>query len=345
MCRVHNKACRTPRNAVQDDRRHSRARPDPHVDVVIVGAGPAGLSAALILARACRSVLVCDRGTPRNWASKAIYGFLTRDAVAPAAFRRAAHSELRRYRNVRFVTTEVTRARKESDGTFTVSAGRRRIRCRKLLIATGVVDHLPAIAGIEEYFGTSVFQCPYCDGWELRGRRLAVFGRDQRGVEMARSLTAWTQHIVLCTNGPSRISAVDRAKLRGNGIELCERKIARLCGHRGKLQAVEFTDGTRSRCAALFFDTSCSGQSRLAQSLGCQFNRSGGIRCGQYEATSVPGVFVAGNIIKDVQLAIVAAAEGARAAFGINRCLTREQYELQATGTRRIEHPGTQQRG
>ncbi len=254
-----------------------------------------------------------------------------------------AHEELRRYRNVRFVTTEVTRARKHADGTFTIWAGPRRVRCRKLLIATGVIDHLPGIRGFEELFGTSVFQCPYCDGWELRGKRLAVFAKDQRGLEMARSLTGWTQDIVLCTHGPSALSASDRSKLARNGIELREQKISRLRGRRGKLQAVEFTDGSSAACAALFFDTTSSGQSPLAQALGCQFNRAGGIRCGQYEATSVPGVFVAGNIIKDVQLAIVAAAEGARAAFGISRCLSRENYQRHATGSRRIEHPRNSQ--
>ena len=138
-------------------------------DAVIVGAGPAGLSAALVLGRACRKVLLCDNDTPRNWASKAIYGFLTRDGTAPADFRKAAGLELRRYPNI-------TRARKLPDGMFEVSAGRRTVRSRKILIATGVIDQLPAIPGIESFFGTSVFQCPSCDGWELRRAPVAVHG-------------------------------------------------------------------------------------------------------------------------------------------------------------------------
>ncbi|HEY6645420.1 MAG TPA: hypothetical protein VIZ63_25040, partial [Povalibacter sp.] len=115
--------------------------------------------------------------------------------------------------------------------------------------------------------------------------------------------------------------------------------ISRLVGTRGKLSAIEFDDGQARPRDVLFFDTAASGQSRLAESLGCQFTRKKGVKCGQYEATSVPGVFVAGNIIGDVQLSIVAAAEGARAAFGINRALTREDFDRKATGRRRIEHP------
>jgi thioredoxin reductase len=313
--------------------------PQESLDVIVIGAGPAGLSASLILGRACRNVLVCDRGTPRSWASKAMYGFLTRDGVDPAKFREIARRELNRYRNVQLLDAEVTRARSIAGGTFEITLGKRHVVCRKILIATGVMDRLPRIAGIEHFFGTSVFQCPYCDGWELRGKPVAVYAKSGRAVEMARAMTAWTDDIALCTNGISKLSKADSRKLRRNNIHIYEQAIRRLAGTRGRLECIEFENGRSLERAALFFDTACSAQSQLAESLGCQFNRRGGIRCGQYEATDVPGVFVAGNIIKDVQLSIVAAAEGARAAFGINRSLTREDFERRATGRRRIVHP------
>jgi thioredoxin reductase len=309
-------------------------------DVVIVGGGPAGLSAALILGRACRRVLVCDSGTPRSWASKAMHGFQTRDGIDPEAFRRIARGELRRYRNVTLRRAEVTRAGRARRGGFRLfTADRERIACRKLLIATGVMDRLPSIPGIAGYFGTSVFQCPYCDGWENRGGPVAVYGKGQRGFEMSRALTAWTRDIVLCSDGKANLPAKQRARLRGNGIRVREDRIAALDGKNGKLRAIVFSDGSRLERRALFFDTPVRGQSRLAESLGCQFGRQGGVRCWRYEATSVPGVFVAGNIIKDVQLAVVAAAEGARAAFGINKALTHEDFERRATGRRVVDHP------
>ncbi|MDB6042493.1 MAG: FAD-dependent pyridine nucleotide-disulfide oxidoreductase [Gammaproteobacteria bacterium] len=311
-------------------------------DVVIVGAGPAGLSAALVLGRACRQVLVCDNGTPRSRASKAIYAFVTRDGTPPAAFRRAAHQELRRYSNVARISAHVRRAKRLRDGRFEVQLGQRNVTCRKLLIATGVVDQLPQIAGIEKFFGTSVFQCPYCDGWEIRGAPVAVYGKARRGFEIARAMTAWTDDLALCTDGPAALSHSDKLTLRRNKIRLYEEPLTRLRGIKGKLQQIEFRDGSILPRTAMFFDTACTGRSQLAVSLGCEFNRRGGIRCGQYEATSVPGVFVAGNIIKDVQLSIVAAAEGARAAFGINRSLTREDFDRRASGVQRIEHPSMQ---
>ena len=310
------------------------AQPGSSWDVVIAGAGPAGLSAALVLGRACRRVLLCDTGTPRSWASKAMHAYLSRDGVPPARFLDIARREVLAYPGVRFAAQAVTAARRTTGGfTVTVGAGRR-VRTRKLLIATGLFDIVPRIPGIDELFGRSVFQCPYCDGWEMRGRRVAVYGRRQRGFQMARALTAWARDIVLCTDGASGYTREQRDQLAANGIDLAETRIERLEGSRGKLRAVRFRDGTRIERDTLFFDTPSHGQSRLAESLGCKFGRDGGVLCGEYEATSVPGVFVAGNIIRDVQLSIVAAAEGARAAFGINRSLTREDFAIRARAPR-----------
>lgn len=311
-----------------------------HWDVVIAGAGPAGLSAALVLGRACRSVLVCDRGTPRSWASKRMYAYLSRDSISPARFRQIGRRELARYPDVELQDVEVIQAKRKGRWEFEVTlSGGVRVACRKLLIATGMMDILPPIPGFERLFGHSVFQCPYCDGWEMRGKALAVYGRGQRGFEMARALTAWTDDLVLCTDGRTRLTSAERRQLERNRIRLVEKRIEALEGVRGKLQRVLFHDGERLARDGMFFNTPSRPQSRLAESLGCRYGRHGGVLCGQYEATSVPGVFVAGNIIRDVQLSIVAAAEGARAAFGINRALTREDFEQRATGRRTIEHP------
>jgi thioredoxin reductase len=304
-------------------------------DVVIAGAGPAGLSAALVLGRACRRVLLCDTGTPRSWASKEMHAYLSRDGIPPARFLDIARREVLAYPGVRYAAHAVTAARRTPGGfTATVGAGSR-VRARKLLIATGLFDIVPRIPGIDALFGRSVFQCPYCDGWEMRGRRVAVYGRRQRGFQMARAMTAWARDIVLCTDGASGYTIEQRRELDANGVRLAEGRVECVEGSRGKLRAVVFRDGTRIERDTLFFDTPSRGQSRLAESLGCKFGRDGGVLCGEYEATSVPGVFVAGNIIRDVQLSIVAAAEGARAAFGINRALTREDFAARARTPRK----------
>jgi thioredoxin reductase len=294
-------------------------------DVLIAGAGPAGLSAALVLGRACRRVLLCDTGTPRSWASKEMHAYLSRDGISPQRFLEISRREVLKYRGVRFLPAEVTRAHRRG-ARFEVSVGKRIFTARKLLIATGLFDIVPRIPGIDDLFGHSVFQCPYCDGWEMRGLKIAVYGKGQRGFQMARAMTAWARDIVLCTDGPARYGQEQRQLLDRNGIELVEKRIERLEGRRGKLNAILFCNGERLLREALFFDTPSHGQSKLAESLGCQFDHKGGIVCGDYEATNVPGVYAAGNIIRDVQLSIVAAAEGARAAFGINRELTREDF-------------------
>jgi thioredoxin reductase len=318
--------------------RHSAARPQPEMwDVIIVGAGPAGLSAALILARCCRRVLLCDRGTPRSWASKAMHGFLTHEGMPPAEFAATARAELQKYPNVSYRPAEVQRVVALSVG-FAVSFGLETVQARKLLIATGVIDELPPVEGIHNIFGISAFQCPYCDGWEFRDQSIAIYGKQQRGLEMARALTAWSNDIVLCSDGPSDLRDDDIEHLTRNGVRLMQQRITRFVSDRGVLSEIVFDDGSRLSRQVLFFDMPSSGQSDLTAQLGCRFNDHGGVHCGDYEATSVPGVYVAGNIIRNVQLSIVAAAEGANAAFGINRALTREDFNQRATGVYHLEH-------
>jgi thioredoxin reductase len=161
---------------------------------------------------------------------------------------------------------------------------------------------------------------------------------------MARAMTAWSRDILLCTHG-SKLSGRSLAALAANGIQVQTAKILRLEGAGGRLERLHFEGGHTVERSALFFNLPCHSQSDLARKLGCQFTSSGGIRCGQYEATSVPGVFVAGNILRDVQLSIVAAAEGARAAFGINKALTREDFTRRASGAVQIDHPGPERDG
>ena len=257
-------------------------------DVVIAGAGPAGLSAALVLGRACRTVLLCDTGTARNRASQEMHAYLSRDGIEPTRFLDISRREVLKYPGVRFTPVEVQSARRKGLGFAVTLAGRPPVFARKLLIATGVWDIVPPIPGIEPLFGRSVFQCSYCDGWEMRGRRIAVYGRRQRGLQMARAMTAWARDIVLCTDGRAGYSAAERQQLTRNGIRLIEKRLDRLEGARGRLRAVVFRDGDSLPRDALFFDTPSRGQSRLAESLGCQFGRNGGVLCGDTRRPAFP---------------------------------------------------------
>lgn len=294
-------------------------------DVIIVGAGPAGLSAALILGRCRRRVLICDAGSPRNAKSHALHGFLTRDGIDPGAFLHIGREQLRCYPNVELRAAEVTSAIC-TDNHFAVLFGDgTRCSCRKLLVATGVVDEVPQIPGIETLYGRSVFHCPYCDGWEVRDQPLAVYGRGEKGGGLALMLTVWSKEVALCTDGPAELSPEERERLSRHKIEVYEEPVARLEGTtEGVLERIVFTNGDQLARRALFFNTGQQQRSALLTQLRCDFTDKGGARTGEYEETNVAGLYVAGDASRDVQLVIIAAAEGARAAFAINRALLQD---------------------
>ncbi|HEX2445989.1 MAG TPA: NAD(P)/FAD-dependent oxidoreductase [Vicinamibacterales bacterium] len=293
-------------------------------DVVIVGGGPAGLSAALILARARRRVVVCDAGRPRNASASALHGFLTRDGIPPLELRRLAREELARYDTIEILDTEVRDATCESAGFSVVLADGRRLQSRKLLLATGVVDHVPEIEGLQEMYGRSVFHCPYCDGWEVRDRPLAIYGRGERGAGLSFELTGWSRDLVLVTDGPSEIEPAELARLRTHGIAVDERRVARLEGRDRQLERIVFREGPPLPRHAMFFTTGQSQHSALTVQLGCRFNDKGTVRTGPYETTHLPGLYVAGDASRAVQWVVVAASEGAEAAYAISQALLKE---------------------
>ena len=293
-------------------------------DVIIVGAGPAGLSAALMLGRCRRTVLVCDTGRPRNAASEALHGYLTRDGIAPREFLQIARGELRKYETVEICDSEVVDAECADDSQFHVTlASGERLKSRKLLLATGVVDHVPPVPGIAELYGKSVHHCPYCDGWEVRDQPLGIYGRGDRGLGLSLELIAWSRDLVLCSDGPCELDDEARGRLERNGITLREERITRLEGQDGILQYVVFENGARLARRALFFTTGQSQRSDLLTRLACEFTDKGTVRTGEYETTHLPGLFVAGDASRAVQWVIVAAAEGAEAAFAINTDLVK----------------------
>jgi thioredoxin reductase len=292
-------------------------------DTIIIGGGPAGLSAALTLGRCWRRVLVCDAGQPRNRASGHLHAFLTRDGIAPHEFLRLGREQLATYETVHLRQCEVVQARRAGEDLEIVLADGACERGRTLLLATGVVDHVPPIDGIEALYGKSVHHCPYCDAWEWRDRPLAVYGRgDGKGAGLALMMLQWSSDVVLLTDGPAALSPHERERMDAHGVRIREDAVARLEGRDGRLERIVFGDGRSLERAALFFNTGQHQRSPLAAALRCEFDERGGVVTKAYEVgTSVPGVYVAGDASRDVQLVVVAAAEGAKAGFAINRNL------------------------
>lgn len=305
---------------------------EPEFDVIIVGGGPAGLSAALVLGRCRRRVLVCDAGQPRNAASHGLHLFLTRDGIEPAQFLTIAREQLRPYDSVELRSTRVTTAKRMTGG-FEIKLEahhgetEERVTARKLLLATGVVDTLPEIEGLSQFYGTGVFHCPYCDGWEMRDQPLAVYGNGEKGFGLALQLSFWSRELVLCTDGPSELTEHQSERLSDRKIDLRENKIKRLEGSAGRLERIVFETGEPLPVSGMFFSTEHRQGSNLAEELGCKFTSDGCVDTGEYEITSVPGVYVAGDASRLAQFVIVAASEGAQAALAINKELMKEDLD------------------
>jgi thioredoxin reductase len=296
-------------------------------DVIIIGAGPAGLSASLVLARACRSVLMFDHGQPRNAATRHMHGFLSREGINPHEFRRIALEDLKRYDSVTLEHAEVTETRCITGGFEVTLADRRSFRSRKLVIATGVQDNVPDVPGLRDFYGRSVFHCPFCDGWELRGKPIAVYGRGRRGHGLSMEMLGWTHDLVLCTDGPADLDDAHRSELARNGIVIREDKILCLEGRDGALDRIVFAGGDPLPRRAMFFTTGQHQASPLAMAMGCEFNEKGTVHTGRPESTTVPGLYVAGDASRDVQWVVVAAAEGAEAAFAITQELIKAGWK------------------
>lgn len=298
-------------------------------DTVIVGGGPAGLSAALVLGRCRRRVVVCDAGSPRNGRSRELHGFLTRDGIPPTDLLRLGRDELRPY-GIDLREAEVTDIRASGDGFEVSLAGGTRLQSRTVLIASGVRDELPDIAGLHECFGITVHHCPYCDGWEERERALVVIGRRARAAALALALKTWSDRVTLCSNGPAQLAAAERTRLARQRIDVHETRVARIEHDQGRVRRVVFATGHPLACDAIFLAAPQRPCSDLPARLGCVVTRHGLVKADHLARTGVPGVYVAGDASRDVQFAIVAAAEGAKAAVAINKAL-QEQAGLAVT--------------
>jgi thioredoxin reductase len=297
-------------------------------DAVIVGGGPAGLSAALILGRCLHQVLLCDAGKPRNAPSRMLSGFLSRDGVNPAEFLAIARQQVAQYTSVEQRKATVVDAEKQGDRFIVTLEDRTQVQARLVLLATGVVDELPEIEGFAEFYGKTVHSCPYCDAWEHRGQPLAIYGRSPEAAALALELRTWSDDVILCSDGQARFGSRDREQLERMEVRMIETAVARLEGTDEALRGIRFVDGTLLPRSAVFFSPGQFQQSPLAQKLGCELcGETGCVKSDSTCATRVEGLYVAGNSSEGIQLAIVAAAEGASAAIAMNEALGQKRLE------------------
>lgn len=298
-------------------------------DCIVVGAGPAGLSASLFLARYCHSVLTFHHNSPRNEYAHGIHGFLGHDGIAPAELLARGREEVMSYGGL-IVNGYVTKAEPVSNNHFRIfleddTPQGRTFEARRLLLATGLRDLTPDCPGFREFYGSSVHHCPDCDGYESRDKRIAVLGSGTKTIGFALGLLTWTDKITMITGGDAGdITSSDYAKLADFDIEVLHRAITRIEGsfESKQLQRVVFDNGDALDCEALFFNLGTEHASDLHANLGCKLDPDCGlVWVDETQQTSTAGVYAAGDITPNSQLAVVAAAEGAMAAIHIHQSL------------------------
>jgi thioredoxin reductase len=288
-------------------------------DVVIVGGGPGGLSAALALGRARKRVLLTDSGPRRNAAAVHVQNFVTRDGTPPQEFRRLGREQLATYPNVE-VRDERVASLSGASGAFQVRLASSTVEARRVLLCTGMIDDIPPIEGFRELWGTSIFQCPYCHGWEVQDQRwsyLASPSHADKFAPFALKLRGWTRDVVVFTGG-FEVPAETRALLESAGIRLESAPVSRLVAQGGRLTAVELANGKQVARDVLFAHPE-QRQVELVRATGVEFDDDGYVRIDPMKSeTSVPGIYAAGDLTTRMQGAILAAAAGTRAATMIN---------------------------
>ncbi|MDA0563376.1 FAD-dependent oxidoreductase [Streptomonospora sp. S1-112] len=304
-------------------------------DVVVVGGGAAGLAGAVALARARRSVLVVDAGQPRNAPAEGIHVYLGSEGRPPARFLAKGRAEVAAYGG-EVVAGRVEEVRRRPEGGFTVAvAGGAAVGARRLLVATGLVDELPPIAGLAERWGRDVLHCPYCHGYEVRDQAIGVVATGPLSVHQALLWRQWSADVVLFTNGALQVGAADAERLAARGITVVEGEIAAVEVHDDHLSGVRLADGRVVARQALA--VGAQGRARADVPAGLdlpvtEVAREGHVMGTQVSAdpmgaTGVPGVWVAGNVANVVEQVIGSAAAGVRAGAAINADLVEEDTE------------------
>ena len=293
-------------------------------DCIIIGGGPAGLNAAVVLGRCRRKVLLFDNNSQRNLRSHGMHNYLTRDDILPVDFLDICNKELEKY-NVQKLNKKITSAKRNDQAIFEVKDEKGiKYHSKTLLVATGLHDNIPDVEGFPEFYGSSIFHCPYCDGWEVRDKKVGIYARDKDGSELALALKGWTDQVVLYTNGKRKIKPAQKELLDANDIPIRTERIERLEGKDGRLKKIIFQNGTEQGCEAIFFVNGYTQQCDVAEAFGCEVNKKGVVVTNRFQQTNIPGLYVAGDAAKDMHFVVVAAAEGAKAGVIINKELQKE---------------------
>jgi thioredoxin reductase len=301
-------------------------------ECVVIGAGAAGLSAALVLGRARRRTLVIDAGEQSNLAAPAIGGLLGHDQRPPAELYATGRRELSAYPTVDYLTGEVIGGAAVDEQFCLDLRDGQQVAARRVLLATGMQYCPPDIPGLDRLWGKSVFQCPFCHGWEMRDKRLATLASGAEGVHTALMLRGWSDDVVLITDGAANLSSEERRRLEAMKVSVDERRVVELVGTDGQLTSIAFADGTSLDRDGLLVEAPLRQRSRLTEQLGAACTNGPLAPDSTYidalHRTSVPDVFAAGDSCTEQTYVAGAIAAGSKAAMIIVQSLLADQFDL-----------------
>ncbi|OMP66146.1 NAD(P)/FAD-dependent oxidoreductase [Domibacillus epiphyticus] len=297
------------------------------LDVVIAGGGPGGLSAALVLGRSLKHVLVIDEGKPRNGVTVKSHGFLTRDGSKPGDIRQIAQEQMAKYKNVSIIEDIIDDVVKEN-GLFTsTTRSGKKIISKKIIFSTGMKDHLPAILGLHDVYGKTVFHCPYCDGWERKNEPLAIFGNGKELFPFIKLIYNWSQDLIVFSNGPAIISDTEKKELEAHGIGLVETPIAEFQSNDGILEQIVLIDGDAiSRKGGFMLTTGEKQSSMIPARLGIPINEQGQYETNEHGDTNIEGLFIIGDAKNTFTSIVGAASQGYETGVKINGEFAEEKW-------------------
>ncbi|MGE2691167.1 NAD(P)/FAD-dependent oxidoreductase [Mycolicibacterium pulveris] len=301
-------------------------------ECVVVGGGAAGLSAALVLGRARRRTLLVDAGEPSNSAAPAIGGLLGHDGRPPAELYELGRRELAHYPSVRYREGEVVSGTSVGDRFLLKLDDGEQVSARRVLLATGMRYCPPDLPGLDPLWGKSVFQCPFCHGWEMRDKRLATLAAGEEAVHSALMLRGWSDDVVLLTDGATELDADGRRRLAAANVTVDDRRVVELVGDGGQLTAVAFADGDRLPRDGLLVEAPLRQRSALAQQLGAACGEGplapDTVAVDALHRTSAAAVFAAGDLCAEQPYVAGAIAAGSQTAMIVAQSLLADEFGL-----------------
>lgn len=296
------------------------------LDCAIIGGGPAGLSAALVVGRGRKQVIVFDDELPRNRVTQESHGFITNDGMTPFEIRQAGEADLQKYPNITIKRSRIVDIQKKEESFTLLTHEGDAFEAKKIILATGLQDILPEIEGIHDVYGKTLFSCPFCDGWESKDKALALIAENQRALHMAKLLSNWTKDLIVFTNGHV-LAEEDKTLLTAHSIQVIDVPIVSIDHDNGQLRSLQLANGEIVNREGGFVASEFKQSAPFAEKLGCQMTKNAGIETDILGRTTVSSVFACGDNLGGPAQLVLAAAAGSQAGMGVIHELVQEEFQ------------------